>query len=54
MVSTATTSAFQAKVAARLASCARACGVVTNAATLAIGETTTSPMPMPQPKIGIR
>jgi hypothetical protein len=53
-VSTATTSAFQAKEAARLISCSRACGVVTNAATLAIGETTTRPIPMPQPRIAMR
>src|SRR5712691_1236866 len=54
MVSTATTSAFHAKVAARLTSCSRACGVVRSVATLAIGDTTTNPMPIPQPRIGIR
>jgi len=54
MVSTATTSAFHAKDAARLISCSRACGVVTSVATLAIGETTTRPIPMPHPRIATR
>src|SRR5437588_13132464 len=54
MVSTATTSAFQTNVAARPISCSRACGVVSSVPTLAIGETTTSPIPMPQPRIATR
>jgi len=53
MVSTLMGSAFQAKLAARLTSCSRAWGVVTREATLAMGETTTNPMPMPQPRIAI-
>src|SRR6195256_5013031 len=51
MVSTATTSAFQANVFARPISCSRACGVVSSVPTLAIGETTTRPIPMPQPRM---
>src|SRR5260370_27115515 len=54
MVSTAMASAFQVNVCAMLINCSRACGVVTSAATLAIGDTTTSPMPMPQPRIATR
>jgi hypothetical protein len=54
MVSTAIASAFQANVWAMPTSCSRACGVVTRAATLAIGDTTTSPIPMPQPRIATR
>ena len=45
---------FQAKVAARLTNCSRACGVVISVATLAIGETTTRPIPIPQPKMATR
>jgi hypothetical protein len=47
-------SAFQAKLAARVTNCCRACGVVIKAETLAIGAITTSPIPIPQPRIATR